>query len=415
MNRRYLTVAFAALLTMALAQPSTADAQFGKLKDKIKQKVNEKVDKKVDCVLGEVFKDGKCVKAPAGSSEANAAEKAAGGTAAADNKPGKPGQGAWANYDFVPGEKVLYFTDFSDEQVGNFPRRMELEEGNFEVVEWEGRRWLRKEASSDGTFAIPLPDVLPAKWTMEFEANVTWNGVDIFPADKPESYSGSHNRITLAGFRVGIMKGNGGGESVVKPYEVFPGREWDIQPSRTSDRTYKFRVAVDGDYTKVYMEEKRVANVPNAKLTRANKIIFKASIGEWLITNVSINAGGKTMYDALTATGRLAIQGIYFDTGKDVVRAESSGTLKQIADMLKEHADLKLTIEGHTDNVGGAAANKTLSENRAAAVKAALVSSYGIDESRLASVGMGDTKPVEKNDTAEGRQKNRRVELVVQK
>ena len=81
--------------------------------------------------------------------------------------------------------------------------------------------------------------------------------------------------------------------------------------------------------------------------------------------------------------------------------------------MLKEHADLKLVIEGHTDNVGDAAANQALSEKRAAAVKAYLVGK-GVDASRLESKGLGATKPKVSNDTPEGRQTNRRVELVKQ-
>ena len=80
--------------------------------------------------------------------------------------------------------------------------------------------------------------------------------------------------------------------------------------------------------------------------------------------------------------------------------------------MLKAHPDLKLTIEGHTDNVGDAAANQTLSEQRAAAVAQYLETTYQIDASRLATKGYGATKPVASNDTPEGRQQNRRVELV---
>ena len=80
--------------------------------------------------------------------------------------------------------------------------------------------------------------------------------------------------------------------------------------------------------------------------------------------------------------------------------------------MLTEHADLKLLIEGHTDNVGQAAANQTLSDKRAAAVKATLVESYGVDGARLQTKGFGPSKPVQSNDTPEGRQMNRRVELV---
>lgn len=80
--------------------------------------------------------------------------------------------------------------------------------------------------------------------------------------------------------------------------------------------------------------------------------------------------------------------------------------------MLKQHADLNLLIEGHTDNVGNAESNQALSERRAAAVRNFLIDTYGIDASRLTSKGFGANNPVASNDTPEGRQQNRRVELV---
>lgn len=80
--------------------------------------------------------------------------------------------------------------------------------------------------------------------------------------------------------------------------------------------------------------------------------------------------------------------------------------------MLQDHSDLSLTIEGHTDNTGNAEANQTLSEKRAAAVKQYLITTYQIDASRLHSQGFGASKPAAPNDTPEGRQQNRRVELV---
>ena len=110
----------------------------------------------------------------------------------------------------------------------------------------------------------------------------------------------------------------------------------------------------------------------------------------------------------------MATQGILFATGSDVIRPESTPTLKEIAAMLSEHPDLKLTIEGHTDNVGADAANLALSEKRAAAVKATLVSQFGVSGDRLTTKGLGATKPSAPNTTAEGRQTNRRVELVKQ-
>ena len=98
--------------------------------------------------------------------------------------------------------------------------------------------------------------------------------------------------------------------------------------------------------------------------------------------------------------------------GSDRIRGESKPTLDQIGQMLKQHPELKLTVEGHTDDVGSAASNQTLSEKRAAAVRQVLISNYQIDASRLASKGFGATKPAAPNATPEGRQQNRRVDLV---
>jgi len=125
-----------------------------------------------------------------------------------------------------------------------------------------------------------------------------------------------------------------------------------------------------------------------------------------------VAASGKKIYDALMADGRVATQGILFDSGSDRIRPESTPTLKEIGQMLKDHADLKLLIEGHTDNVGDDASNQTLSEKRANAVRSHLISQYTIDGARLQAKGFGETKPVSSNDTPEGKQNNRRVELV---
>ena len=80
----------------------------------------------------------------------------------------------------------------------------------------------------------------------------------------------------------------------------------------------------------------------------------------------------KSIYDALSSKGRWSTQGIFFDTGKSEIKPESTPTLKQIAAALKEHPDLKVEVQGHTDNVGKAEANMKLSQARADAVKRAL-------------------------------------------
>jgi outer membrane protein OmpA-like peptidoglycan-associated protein len=114
----------------------------------------------------------------------------------------------------------------------------------------------------------------------------------------------------------------------------------------------------------------------------------------------------------LTQEKRAVTYGIYFDFNKDTLKPESAPVLKEIADAMTRNPDWKLTVEGHTDNIGGNPYNLDLSKRRAAAVKQALVSQYNIAGDRLLTNGFGASRPVAPNDTLEGRARNRRVELV---
>jgi outer membrane protein OmpA-like peptidoglycan-associated protein len=116
------------------------------------------------------------------------------------------------------------------------------------------------------------------------------------------------------------------------------------------------------------------------------------------------------MFEAINKDGFIALY-INFETGKSDIKPESQPIVDQIAAMLSQNPELKVSIEGHTDNVGSDKSNQTLSENRAKSVMNALVSA-GIEKSRLSSKGWGSTKPVADNSTEDGRFKNRRVEIV---
>ena len=102
---------------------------------------------------------------------------------------------------------------------------------------------------------------------------------------------------------------------------------------------------------------------------------------------------------------------INFETGKSDIKPESQSIVDQIAEMLGQNKDLKISIEGHTDNVGSEKSNQILSENRANAVMKALIT-CGIEKTRLSYKGWGATKPIADNSTEEGKAKNRRVEIV---
>jgi OOP family OmpA-OmpF porin len=116
------------------------------------------------------------------------------------------------------------------------------------------------------------------------------------------------------------------------------------------------------------------------------------------------------MLDAINKNGFIALD-IHFDTGKSTIKPESQPIVDQIVQLMKDNADLKLSVEGHTDNVGDAKSNQKLSEERAKAVVAALTKA-GVQTARLSSAGFGQDRPVADNRTEEGRAKNRRVELV---
>jgi OmpA-OmpF porin, OOP family len=116
----------------------------------------------------------------------------------------------------------------------------------------------------------------------------------------------------------------------------------------------------------------------------------------------------------LVSTGKAVVYGIYFDFDKADIKAESKPQLDQIAQLMNDHADLKLAITGHTDNQGAADYNQKLSQRRAEAIVGALTGSYAIAASRLSAQGLGASSPIASNDTVEGQAKNRRVELVRQ-
>ena len=110
--------------------------------------------------------------------------------------------------------------------------------------------------------------------------------------------------------------------------------------------------------------------------------------------------------------GRATIN-IEFDTNKANIKPKYHDEIKKFADVMKKYPDLKVTIEGHTDSVGGAAYNQKLSEKRANSVRSYMIKTFGINESRLSAKGYGLSKPLDSNKMAKGRQKNRRVEAVV--
>lgn len=151
-----------------------------------------------------------------------------------------------------------------------------------------------------------------------------------------------------------------------------------------------------------------------ARVEGASNGTYKVNIIEKQLMKQDVVATAESLAGDINETGKAAVYGIYFDTGKAEIKPESEPALAEIVKLLKADPKLKLYVVGHTDNVGLFDSNIKLSQDRAAAVAKALVGKYGIASSRLTPFGDGPTAPVASNKNEEGRAKNRRVELVAQ-
>lgn len=427
MLRRIVILAFGFAVMAALAGPGAADAQLlKKIKDRAKnaaedeaaRQVAGRVQRGVRCV----FDDFDCIEGAESSGEDVVLTDDSGNVIADDDgapitdpdeaatkAATRPGEGAWANYDFVPGDRVLFYEDYENDNVGDFPRRLEFLRGNWEVVEWEGRRLLRNTGPRHAAFKIVLPEALPEQFTIEFEAHLPHGNhqVVVLPItpenDAWENYQGSF--FQLDGRAMGVKDRDRNAPQAVTRERAL------------NETLAPVRIMVDGRYAKFYVGERRVSNMPNAALSRGNVLQFQNTNfaddeNPVLIGPIRVAAGGKDLYDVLEAEGRVTTRGILFATGSDRIRPESTPTLKEIGDMLEGHTDLRISIEGHTDSDGDDAYNQDLSERRAASVRAYLVERHGIDGGRLETKGFGESRPVADNGTPEGKQQNRRVELV---
>jgi len=397
-RNRYL-LAVLALLVVALPDP--AAGQLGGLRRRAEAAALEKT--KSDSARQAAARDS-VAKAD------SATARQAGGT------PAAPSPQVWDNYDFVPGSKLLFYTDFSEDRVGNFARGLKYTAGSMDVVERDGVKMLR--STSRGEFMIPVGGRLPERFTLEIDVISPAGGSSgydnlAFEGGAVMDRNASSAEINWAHSGTVII---GGGQNVGTSNVTFP----EALSAQNRGHVAHVRMLVDGPYVKVYNNERRIYNIPELGFKRDS--VIRVSLkgaeqpgSESYITMIRLAESEVDMlYDALTARGRWVTQGILFEVGKADLKPESRPVLKEIAATLQKYPELKILIEGHTDNTGTAAGNLTLSDARAASVKAALVADFAIAADRITTRGMGDTQPAAPNTTATGRAQNRRVEVVKQ-
>ena len=196
-------------------------------------------------------------------------------------------------------------------------------------------------------------------------------------------------------------------------YEVVQPRKWadGIPPSSSIERDVRFvsaKASRNGAdvFVMVFVAEPRSDwQVPVAVVLVVEPAALETG---------KVVIGTEKLQRGLADDGKIALYGLYFDTGKAEVKPESKPQLAEMAKLLQTNKALKVLIVGHTDNQGTVDANLALSQKRAEAVAAALVTDHKIDAARLRARGVANFSPVTSNGSEAGRAKNRRVELVEQ-
>ena len=331
-----------------------------------------------------------------------------------------------SGFDFEPGARTLFQDDFEGTRTGNVPGSVRFIKGEIDVVEDDGNKVLRVRSGS--MFGVPMGS-RPDLFTVEFDLFTEAEAALCITTTKLDDYSRIDQMRTcgqavawmdMTALRLGSGTGRlGPGTAFIAPDGSSGGTSDFGDYAPLSERYVPVRATMDGTYLKVYLDETRVVNIPNVDLAPGSELVFfnqayATTIGEETvyIDNVRVGAGGQeTGYGALSTGDRVVARGILFDSGSARLSGSSDAELGQIKAALDATPGLRIRIEGHTDASGGASTNLRLSQQRADAVRAWLTG-RGIAAGRLEARGFGEDNPVASNDTASGREQNRRVEIV---
>jgi OOP family OmpA-OmpF porin len=337
---------------------------------------------------------------------------------------------AFSRFDFVPGEKVVGFEDFSQEAIGDFPAKWNTNAAG-EIVTVAGKpgRWLKLTRA--GVFVPELVPVLPDNFTMEFDLLVppTFNSgyllnasiVELDNIKQIQPWQTASNRFTFTAWAAGgptwqtTWTARLDANSATGTTTSGPGTD---TKSRWKNDPVHIAVTRQGARVRVYFNQEKMWDVPRALVPAAkyNAIVFFIpgvdAGAEYFVSNVRLAVGAPDTRNKLLTQGKWVTNGILFDVNSDRIRGESYGTLKEVAGVLTENADLKVQIVGHTDSDGEVPANLDLSRRRAASVKTMLTTEFKIDAARMDTDGKGENEPADKGTTPAAKANNRRVEFI---
>jgi OmpA-OmpF porin, OOP family len=422
-------------------------AQFDILKQvekKIEKKAEDETDTAIDKAVNktaDAVKNGNKKEDKENStvkeSVANTGGKGSGTQQTGANDQSKEGDlKAYSKFDFVPGDKIIAFEDFSQDAVGDFPDKWNTNSTGEVVTLNNGTtHWL--SLTKQGRFIPEYINELPDNFTLQFDLKCNPNLNDYSSYLKVWMLSGGQTKDQFSGWFL--------------TDEHRSGVAFSIQPTNVYDHTGKGRIytyengstVINGDGNeirffnnldknsakvsiwrqkqriRVYMDAEKIFDLPRAFEAGKNYNFLMFELPSdmknqdaYYISNITLAVGAPDTWNKLITEGKFSTTGILFDVNSAQIKPESYGTLKDIADVLKENTSIHVTIIGYTDSDGNADYNMKLSKQRADAVKATLSSEFGIDASRMTTDGKGATQPVADNKTPEGKAQNRRVEFI---
>ena len=415
------------MLIVAFACAGTADAQgwlkkLGKVaEDAAKRTVESNVDRKTSQAVDDAMNPDTDRKSSKKSSSSD-------GDASYDEEEVEPQEenATYEQTDFVPGAVAFFEDNLQNEQMGEFPSKWDLIEGSTDVAIMKGKKCIHFEP---GTRIEPLmtnqQSYIPDVFTLEFDF---WmndpktemsncyelefkdaDGGDVYEIRIGESYSKLEVTCRFMS-TTGDWRDSGGGKT------------WEMKKNDWNH----FAMSFNKRALKIYINNKRVINIPNCKSAVRMKI-HQADWGGFhgnknYMTNFRYAKGAMELYEqkvtdmsavekAIAETGKFVTNNILFETGKATLKPESMAEIQKVADYMKKNPTARFEVQGHTDNQGSDKINDPLSQQRAEAVVKAL-EGLGCDPFNMRAVGKGSHEPVADNATEDGRAKNRRVEFI---
>ncbi len=422
------------LISGSFAQ-SAVDKVNQKIKDKASQRANSKTDQAIDKGFDKIDslfkKKPKKIKKdaadPAAKEQAdnNSNNNSNNGVNKTNQTPGGSQVNSFS--DFVAGEKLLFYDDFKQDALSDFPAKWNTN-GSGKIVTIDGQQGKWLDITHNSVVNPVLDKTLPENCTIEFDLFLQASGDRVTPFIEfgltPVKDVMRDDLFYKDKFFVSINRYNeNDGRQLEYGLKDVVGNKNDFALPSYANKVLHVSMAVNKTRVRVYFDKSKLIDLPRALTPElrnnfyfCNMYMVPASDLGVLVSNLRI-ASSETdarslLIKQLMEEGRAVTNDILFDVNSDVIKKESYEIVNQFGEALKTNANLKIKITGHTDSDGTPANNMDLSKKRAAAVKAYLVMNYSIADSRIQTDGKGASMPISNNTSAEGKAKNRRVEFV---